>query len=200
MSQRQSEETRTEVVSVFKNAEALQEAIDELLSSGFDRAELSLLAGEEAVDEKLGHAYKKVTDIEDDITIPRAAYVSTESLGDAEGGLIGGLVYVGAVATAGAVVATGGTLAAVIAGAAMAGGAGALIGSVLASLVAQHHAKYLEEQLNHGGLLLWVRTWNKEHEQRAKDILLKHSAQDVHIHSLTTALTVQPKLKSGSRG
>ena len=39
---------------------SLQSAIDELLSSGFHRAELSLLASEHAVVEKLGHQYTKV--------------------------------------------------------------------------------------------------------------------------------------------
>ena len=188
----QSEKTRTEVVGVFDDPDTLQAAIDDLLSAGFDRAELSLLASEEAVEQKLGHAYKKAAEVEDDITLPRSAYVSTESLGDAEGGLISGLVYVGAVATAGAVVATGGTLAAVIGAAAMAGGAGALIGSVLASMIGQHQAKNLQDQLDRGGLLLWVRSWDKDREQRAKAILSKHSAHDVHVHSLSTALAIGP--------
>jgi len=34
---------------VFHNPENLESAIDELLSSGFDRAELSLLASEDAI-------------------------------------------------------------------------------------------------------------------------------------------------------
>lgn len=176
--------TSSEAVAVFENAETLQAAIDELLSSGFDRAELSLLAGENAVEQKLGHAYRKVEELEDDGSIPRAAYVSTESIGDAEGGLVGGLMYVGATVAAGAVVATGGTLAAVIAAAALAGGAGALIGSVLAKLVGDHHAHRIQEQLDHGGLLLWVRTRDETHERRATEILSKHSAHDVHIHAL----------------
>jgi len=185
VSHSQSQETRTEAVGVFDDAAALQEAIDELLSSGFDRAEISLLASEHAVEEKLGHAYKKVTELEDDPSAPRAAYVSTESIGDAQGGLIGGLVYVGALTAAGTIVASGGTLAAAIAAAAMAGGAGGLIGSVLAKMVGDHHAHYLQEQLDHGGLLLWVRTGDQEHELRARNILSKHSAHDVHTHALT---------------
>jgi hypothetical protein len=48
--------TIREAVGVFHDPASLQEAIDELLSSGFDRAELSLLAGEHAVEEKLGLA------------------------------------------------------------------------------------------------------------------------------------------------
>jgi hypothetical protein len=182
----QSQETKTEAVAVFDDASSLQDAIDELQSSGFDRAELSLLAAEDAVREKLGHMYKKVQELEDDPTAPRAAWVSTESIGDAEGGLVGGLIYVGAVAAAGAIVASGGTLAATIAGAAMVGGAGGLIGASLAKLVGDHHAQYLQKQLDRGGLLLWVRTRDEVHEKRAVDILSKHSAHDVHTHALSS--------------
>ena len=47
-------DTLREAVGVFTSENDLQAAIDELLSSGFHRAELSLLASEEAVNEKLG--------------------------------------------------------------------------------------------------------------------------------------------------
>lgn len=169
---------------MFERPDKLQEAIDDLMSSGFDRAELSLLAAEKTVDEKLGHKYRKITELEDDPIVPRCCYVSTESIGDAEGGLIGGLMYVGATAAAGAVVATGGTLALVIAAAALAGGVGGLLGSLLAKWVGDHHAHYLQEQLDHGGLLLWVRAWNPDDEKRASEILSKHSGRDVHVHIL----------------
>ena len=49
------------------------------------------------MEEKLGHRYEKVSVLADDPTVPRAAYVSTEAIGGAEGGLIGGPMYVGAV-------------------------------------------------------------------------------------------------------
>ncbi len=176
-----------EAVGYFQTADRLQEAIDDLMSSGFDRAELSLLASEQAVEEKLGHKYRKATELEDNAAVPRCCYVSTESIGDAEGGLVGGLLYVGAVAMAGAIVASGGTLAAAITGAALAGGTGGLIGSILARYVGDHHARHLQEQLDHGGLLLWVRTRDAEHEKRAIEILRKHSGRDVHVHALPAA-------------
>ena len=174
-----------EAVGVFTTADALQETVDDLLSSGFDRAELSLLAAQCIVEEKLGHKYRKVSELEDDTTVPRTCYVSPDSIGDTEGALVGGLLYVGAVAAAGAIFASGGTLAAAITGAAVAGGTGGLIGSVLAELVGETHAYYLQEQLDHGGLLLWVRTRDHEHEKKAVEILKKHSGQDVHVHAIT---------------
>jgi hypothetical protein len=187
MTSNQESDVIREAVGVFETADMLQEAIDDLMSSGFDRAELSLLAAEHTVEEKLGHKYQKVAELEDSTIAPRCCYVSTESIGDAQGGLIGGLLYVGAVAAAGAIVASGGTLAGAVLGAALAGGAGGLIGSVLAKLVGDHHAHHLQEQLDHGGLLLWVRTRDAQHEKRAVDILKKHSGRDVHIHAIPWA-------------
>lgn len=177
-----------EAVGIFRRPEDLQDAIDELQSSGFHRAELSLLASEDVVEEKLGHRYKRVEALADDPAVPRAAYVSTEALGGAEGGLIGGLMYVGAVAAAGAVVVSGGTLAAGIAAAALAGGGGGLIGSILAKWVGDQHAEYLQEQVERGGLLLWVRTRDSGHEALAVEILKKHSGDEVHVHSLPAAV------------
>jgi len=185
MPSEQERDVLREAVGVFDTADSLQEAIDDLMISGFNRAELSLLAAEDAVEEKLGHKYQKIAQLEDSAIAPRCCYISTESLGAAEGGLISGLLYVGAVAASVAIVASGGTLAAVILGASLAGGAGGLIGTVLARLIDSHHAQYLQEQLERGGLLLWVRTWNKERERRAAEILRKHSGRDVHVHTLS---------------
>ena len=177
-------ETRTEAVAVFNDAETLEAAVDELLSHGFNQAEISLMASERAVEGKLGHRYTKVEELEDDESLPRTAYVSTESRGDAEGALVGGLIYIGALAAAGATVASGGTLGAALAGAAALGGAGGLIGAALAKFVDDQHAVTLEEHLKHGGLLLWVRTRDSAHEKKAQDVLTKHAAHDVHLHQL----------------
>jgi hypothetical protein len=145
-----------------------------------------MLASEHAVEEKLRHKYEKVTELEDDPAVARAVYVSTESIGDAEGSLIGAPLYVAATAAAGAILVSGGTIAVAIAGAAVAGGAGAYVGLVLAKLLGDQHANHLAEQLAHGGLLLWVRTWDAKDESRAVDILAKHSGKDVHVHSFGT--------------
>lgn len=171
-----------EAVGVFENSDMLQDAIDELLSSGFDRAEISLLAGEAAVEEKLGHAYHRVSELEDDSGAPKVAYVSTESIGDSEGAVIGALMYVGAGVLMGPVAAAGGTLAAIAGAAAIGGGVGGAIGSLLATLIGEQHAKYIDEQIHHGGLLLWVRVWDSQKEKRAVEILSRHSGRDVHVH------------------
>ena len=173
-----------EAVGVFDNAESLEAAIDELQSSGFDRAEISVLAGVDTVEKKLGHRYKKVAELEDDAEVPTTAFVSTEAIGDAEGALIGALLFIGAVSMAGAVVASGGALAAAYTAAAIGGATGGMAGIGLSSFLERHHAEYLQQQLDRGGLLLWVRTRDAAHEDRAKKILSKHTAHDVHVHGL----------------
>jgi hypothetical protein len=176
-----------EVVGIFHTSADLQAAIDELLNAGFDRAELSFLASADTVEEKLGHAYRKVSDIADDPDTPRTTYVSTEEIGDAQGGLIGGLFYIGALVAAGAVVVSDGSLAAAFAAAAVSGGAGGYIGSLLGGVLGHHHANHLQEQIDKGGLLLWVHARDPGREARSIAILRTYCGDDVHVHETAIA-------------
>jgi hypothetical protein len=176
-----------EAVGVFHDEKSLQGAADALMISGFDRSQLSILAGHRTIEKELGHRYERVTEIEDDPEIPRLAYIGSDSRVEAEAGIFGGLAYVGAVAAVGAIVASGGTIGAALVGAAVAGGAGGFIGAALARIIDRHHAHYLQEQLERGGILLWVKTEDAEHEKRALEILDRHSAEDVHVHEFRKA-------------
>jgi hypothetical protein len=177
-------ESVREAVGVFTSANDLQAAIDELLSSGFDRAELSLLAGQNAVNEKLGGGFADARALEDDPAVPRSAYVSPEAIGDAQGGVVGALAYAGATIAAGMIIMSGGTIVAAIVAATLVGGAGGAAGALLAKWLGDHHARYLQTQIDHGGLLLWVRTRDVKAEERALRILRRHSSGDAHVHTL----------------
>ena len=107
-----------EVVAIFTNATDLQKAIDQLLTSGCDRSDISLLASEKAVEAKLGHRYERVDELEDDADAPRTLYVEKEAVGGAQAALVGALAYVGAVIGAAVVVGSGGAVAAALAAAA----------------------------------------------------------------------------------
>jgi hypothetical protein len=171
----------SEAVAVFDNVSELDAAVEELRAAGFARDDISLLATEDAVARKLGHRYERVEELEDDPEVPRVAYRTRASLGESEDRLIGSLTYLPAVVAAGTVVASAGVVAAAVTGTAI---AGALIGTVLAHWLDKHHAEHLQEQLDRGGLLLWVRTPDEDTQRRALDILTRHSAHDVHIHRL----------------
>ncbi len=173
-----------ETVGVFHDEASLQNAVDEMLISGFDRSSLSLLASQHAVEEKLGHKYDKVDELEDDLSIPRTVYISKDSRVEAETAVVSGLAYVGALGTVGVIVASGGTIGVAVLGTAVAAGVGGLIGGVLAKFMDQHHAKHLQEQLDRGGLLFWVATHGKDQEDKARAILERCRAGHVHAHDL----------------
>lgn len=181
----------TEAVGVFHNTKDLQAAIDDLLTQGFNRMDLNLVASQKAVEDKLHESYVPARDLEDRVEVPTTAFVSTESVGDAMGAVIGFLVYVPAMIGAATVVASGGALAAAVAATVIGGGIGGSAGAVMASLIGKARADEIEKHLMAGGLLLWVRTRDETHEQRALGILAGHTAQGVHLHTL-------PSLAGGS--
>jgi hypothetical protein len=184
MSMALEDETLTEAVGVFHDVEAFQRAIDALMASGITEANLSVLASETTVAAKLGHPYKSTTELEDDLAAPRATYVPNESVGDAQGALIGAGIYVPACLGMVSVIASGGTMLAAIAAAVVAGSAGGFLGAGAARWIGREHTRRLDRHLAHGGLLLWVRTHSREKEQKAVAILRKHGGDDVHLHQL----------------
>lgn len=177
-------QSQTEAVGLFHSADELQAAVDALLSNGFARIDLSVLANEDAIAEKYGDRLVSVRQLEDKPDVPTKAYVPKESIGDAEGAVIGGFIYVPALAGAVAVVATGGTLAAAIAATAIAGGIGGGLGAILAYLIGDNYARQIAAHVEHGGLLLWVRTRDAAHETRAVEMLKANGAEDAHVHTL----------------
>lgn len=75
------------------------------------------------------------------------------------------------------------TLAASIAAIAIGGTPSAVIGTLLARRVDKHHRNYYADQIEHGGILLWVRVRDKAREDLAVSIMKGHSGRDVHVHS-----------------
>src|SRR6056297_1714653 len=70
-----------EAVAVFDDADSLYAAIAELETNGFNRSEISLLADEAAVEEKLGDRVWRAEELEDEPEAPRATYTSPASIG-----------------------------------------------------------------------------------------------------------------------
>ncbi|PUB15570.1 hypothetical protein [Yoonia sediminilitoris] len=176
-----------EAVGVFDSFDSLQAAIYDLRMSGFSRADLSLLGDETAMKEKLGSAFWRSADLEDNPDAPRAAFVSEEAIGELEGAIIGGFFFLGSYIAMAAMLTPISTLAASIAAIAIGGGPAAVIGALLARRVGQHHKDYYANQIENGGILLWVRTVDKTKEELAVKILKGHSGRDVHVHPWSEA-------------
>ena len=171
-----------EAVGVFGDEKSLRAAADELMISGFDRADLSILSRQKKVEQRLGHSYEKVSELEDEPNVATRAYIGSDSLIEAKSVIVMIPCFIGAVGAAGAVTASGGTTLETLIWAGIAGIGGALVGGIFAGIVAGRQRDYLDEQLDHGGIPLWVRTVDAEHEKRACEILERTDASDIHVH------------------
>ena len=171
-----------EAVGIFDTFETQQAAFYDLRAVGFHHSDISLLGSEEALREKLGKAYWHAPELEDDPRAPRAHFVSEEAIGELEGAIAGGFFFVGSYIAMAAMLGPASTLAASIAAIAIGGSPAAVIGTILARRVGQHHKDYYANQIRHGGILMWVRTRDKEHEDLAVKIMKEHSGRDVHVH------------------
>jgi hypothetical protein len=188
--------TVREAVAVLEDVDGLEAAVAELRAAGFAADEISLLATREAVERKLGRAYRQVEELEDEAAAPRAAFVSREELAKRERRVAGALVVLPVVVVAGTVVASAGAVAAAVFGTAL---AGATLGAALARFMEERHAAWLQEQLERGGLLLWVRTATPERERLALGILTRHAVHDVHVHAIPAPEPAgAPELGGGS--
>jgi hypothetical protein len=173
-----------EAIGVFFDADHLQAAIKELLASGFGHADIGLLAGEHTVRQALGHLYDEANESAGNPDAPRMAFVRKKSIGDALHAWLGSLFFAGATTAAGAAVVSaavlGGSLLAAATGAAAVGG----IGAAMALILRESDAEYLEQQVDEGHLLLFVRVRDAAQEKQAIDILSRHSAYDARVHSV----------------
>lgn len=166
-----------EAVGIFTDMDALEEAISELEQTAFGREDISILGNKEDLKEKFGRPEVRPERVEDDPDAPRQTPVRMEERAVGTGAMIGGGAYLGAV---GALLAAGAavTIPAVITAAAIGGGSAGILARILGGSFDEH----LEKQIEKGGVVLWVKTIDEEHEKKAGDILKKHGARHVHIH------------------
>src|SRR5258708_47994 len=156
-------EQADEVVGLFRSADAVEAAISALTSAGWDRSELSLLAQKSAFDANppMGDAERAA----DDPNTQRAPVVSgtdvpqRPTLAPSLPALIAALI-----------------------GAAAAGGGAAAAVEALGQWAGHSRDDFLHEQVKRGGILLFVMLRRPDQEQIARDILVKHGAEEVRVH------------------
>lgn len=186
--------TRNETVGVFHDLPALQKTAEDLEEAGFKHSDLSLLATERTIEDKLGHIYRKVEDIDNDPDMPPLAYTAPTPIGNAEGVLVGAPMYAAAFGAAGVMIAAGGPIAPTIAAIVGAGGIGAAAGGVVAAMIGKKYSGELQDELDDNGLLLWVQTPDDTTENRAKDILARHQAKLIGTHEVANPHTKRDML------
>lgn len=191
-----------EAVGIFFNAQHLKDALKDLLASGFEPEELGLLASEQVVARSLGDLYTRTNESADLPQAPAIAFIGRESTRETARTLGGSLFFVGTSGVVGAVVAS----AAVLGGALLAAVGGivgvGVVGALVATIIHQTDAEYLQQQVDEGHMLLFVRMADSDREQQAMNILVRNSAVDVKIYEVPVervpAAAIQPALKSAA--
>jgi hypothetical protein len=157
-------------------------AIAELENTAFPHDSISILANSPQLRKEFGISVVRPEDVEDNPDTPRTVPVHPEEKTIGVAALLGVTVYTAM--TAGVVFFGQAAtpidwIVAIVFGAT----SGVIIG--LAAYVYSRHTKRLRnEQLEAGGIVMWVRTPSEEREQLARGILMKHGARDVHINQI----------------
>jgi outer membrane lipoprotein SlyB len=180
-----------EAVGVFSEAEQLISAIDELERAGFERSQFGILAAETTVEASLGELYHRTNAIHDPQKEPAIAFISRDSIGEIGESMRGGLYFVGMSGAAGAIVASaaifGGAMSAVAGGVIGLG----LVGLMVGAMIHQSDANELQQRVDEGHILLFVRLPLGAREKLATDILARYSSTDVKVYDAP--------IKSGER-
>ncbi|MDH5748065.1 MAG: hypothetical protein OEY85_02020 [Rhodospirillales bacterium] len=156
-----SPRTVREAVSLFADRPSFEKAVEGLLGSGFERADLSVLSSHESLD---------------------AAGTPGTPWKDALVALVGELKYEGSLVAAGAILLVGGPVASSLAAVIGAATAGIAAKEVLGEVMAKPHTEDFARSLAAGGVILWVRTPDKAAEDRAISVLAQNGGHNIHIH------------------
>ena len=174
-----------EVVGTASSREELDALVDRLTTSGFDRGDISLMASHDAVVRKLRAIYRDPVEIAEAPDLPRRDLVTRDDVTSVSAVVFGTLVSIGSLGLALPIIASGGALATIVA-AAMTGGMGAtIIGKVIRDrIVKGFDAATLENDLLHGGLVVFVRARDPEREELAMAIMRDCGVRNVHVHEV----------------
>ena len=201
MATSENEAATREAVGIFRDAKHLKDAIKDLRTSGFEPEELALLASAQVVERSLGDLYARTNASADSPQAPAVAFIGRESDGETASALGGSLFFVGTSGVMGAVVAS----AAVLGGAVFAAIGGivglGVVGALVANIIHQSDAEHLQQQVDEGHILLFVRITDADREQQAMNVLIRHCGVDVKMYEIPVERrlprpAVEPVIKS----
>lgn len=171
-----------EAVGLFNNVDDLQAAIRDLEGTAFARQDISVMGTRSELEKVFGAPTVPPELAMDNADTPRQAPSRPEEQNIGRSAMIGVPAYVGAMAMAlgaGAI-----TFPAFIGVAVLGAAGGGAIGAILVKLFGDRYNRHLEEQIERGGLLLWVRTPDEDREDTAKRIMISRGGYDVHTHEI----------------
>lgn len=177
-----SDELYRECVGLFLTIEDLQEAVRDLEGTAFPRQDISVMGSRSELMEFFGSKTVDPHAAMENPDTPRQSLPRPEEKTIGASAMVGVPAYVGAMAAA---LSVGAVAFPAIIGAAVIGGlGGGSLGGILTKLMGDRDTRHFEEQIDRGGLLLWVRTPDRAREDAAVAIMRKHRALEVHVHEI----------------
>jgi hypothetical protein len=179
-----------EVTGVFHSRRALDTAAQDLLSSGFDRADIDVSASPDEQQRRLNYQAIPAADLADISAAARRPYVGRDDRLGIEVVTASVVGCVVALVVAFYLVSREMTPLTVIVVSVLSGivAAAAAI-RPLRRLMQRDRVRGLEPVAEWEGLLIWVRVQSPEKEALAQEILLRHGGEAVHIHEIEIAKT-----------
>lgn len=143
------------VTAIFNSRTAAEQAVDELVKSGFSREDISLLMSDTTRGREF--AMQKTS------KVPEGAAAGM-TVGGVIGAVAAGLAAVGTIAIPGLALVAAGPLVAAIAGLGAGAAAGGLTGALIGLGLPEHEAKFFDKEIEKGGILVGVYA----HDDRGK--------------------------------
>jgi len=163
--------SKSSVFCIAKSTTQAERIVEDLQSSGFNPAEISVLMPDTAGKHDFGHV--KATKAPEGATTGATA-------GGVTGGVLGLLAGIGALAIPGVgpFIAAGPIMGA-LAGLGVGGAVGGLVGALVGMGIPEYEAKRYEGRVKDGGVLLSVHCDTADEITRAKDLLKRTGADDI---------------------
>lgn len=172
-----------EVAGLFVSAEDLQNAVRDLEGTAFPRQDISVMGSRDDLQNIFGTKTVDPHVAMENPDTPRQALPRSEEKVIGAGAMVGVPAYIGAMAVA---LSAGAVSFPAIIGAAVIGGlGGGTLGGIMLKLFGDRDTRHYEEQIEKGGLLLWVRTPDHEREEIAEEIMRRNNGREVHAHDIT---------------
>ena len=134
----------------------------------------------------MGNDYASIHELEDKAGVPRINFISEKSFYSRENLFITSLFYLGIVTAVVIKASKHQSVAASIAVAFFAGIVLQLIGISISGIFRKKHGDYIDRKLNKGGLLFWIKVKDKKTVNKARVILKKYLAHDMHSKTLSS--------------
>ena len=157
------------VTGVFKTRASAERAIDDLVHYGFSRDDVSLLMSDATKGREF--AMRMAT------KAPEGAATGA-TIGGAIGAIAAGLVALGIIVVPGLALVAAGPVVATLAGLGAGAAAGGLTGALIGLGLPEHEAKFYNEEIEKGGMLVGVYT-HDDRVSQARKILDAAGAENV---------------------